>query len=148
MTALCKYSRHGDPEIFDCFQRLLEAVCRPLAVYLMRWIFDGFLDDPYDEFFIICDAAARDEEIWSQKYGLDLARVPGCFKVDLAEKVLKHFFYLEKLEDFPILYTNIFFLIDFLFFADFIGRKIDQLFATCLQRTETGARVGSEASGF
>ncbi len=49
ISTLLQYFPYGDPELMECLRRLLTAVSAPLLTLLTRWIFDGFLDDPFDE---------------------------------------------------------------------------------------------------
>jgi hypothetical protein len=41
-------------------QRVLKPVCSPILAHIRRWIADGELEDPYNEFFIENDASKLD----------------------------------------------------------------------------------------
>ena len=41
-------------------QRVLKPVCAPILAHIRRWIADGEIQDPFDEFFIENDAARLD----------------------------------------------------------------------------------------
>ena len=41
-------------------QRVLKPVCSPILAHIRRWIADGELEDPYNEFFIENDASRLD----------------------------------------------------------------------------------------
>ena len=35
---------------------------------LQRWIYEGELEDPFDEFFVACDPNVLEEDLWQLKY--------------------------------------------------------------------------------
>ncbi|KAL4399368.1 Microtubule-nucleating Tub4p (gamma-tubulin) complex component [Malassezia pachydermatis] len=52
VSTIHAYTLTGDPFIRRCTSTLLDHVSRPFFHTLSRWIYDGELDDPFDEFFV------------------------------------------------------------------------------------------------
>lgn len=50
------YSVNGDPLIQSLIEALLDRVTRPMFKTLAKWIFEGELDDPFQEFFVQVNA--------------------------------------------------------------------------------------------
>lgn len=46
------YTSHGDPFIRTFTDQLLESVSKPFFAALTKWIYQGELHDPFDEFFV------------------------------------------------------------------------------------------------
>ena len=57
---------------------------------LQRWIYEGELEDPHNEFFVACHDIATDDgevDIWQDKYAIRAAMIPGFIHASLAHKV-------------------------------------------------------------
>lgn len=54
---------------------------------LQRWIYEGELEDPYNEFFVACDASVQEEELWLRKYSMRNDMLPSFISKALAQKV-------------------------------------------------------------
>jgi len=78
----------GDPELGSCVATLLSACCRPLYTMLLRWLLDGSLEDPYNEFFIFGDPSVQGESIWHHKYSIRVAMIPRFLSLTWAKKIL------------------------------------------------------------
>ena len=87
---------HGDPFVGAFAERLLANVTRPFYDMLRRWVYDGELVDPYNEFFVMePDPASRPEidprrvstSVWEDKYKLDDNMVPTIVTAEFAKKV-------------------------------------------------------------
>ena len=87
---------HGDPFVGAFAERLLTHVTRPFYEMLRRWIYDGELIDPYQEFFVTePDPSTRPEidprrvstSVWEDKYKLDDFMIPSIISPDFAKKV-------------------------------------------------------------
>ena len=78
----------GDPELAACVATLLSACCRPLYTMLLRWLLDGTLEDPYNEFFIHGEASVQGEDIWHRKYSIRVAMIPKFLSLSWAKKIL------------------------------------------------------------
>lgn len=89
-------SSHGDPFVASFAERLLTHVARPFYEMLRRWIYDGELTDPYQEFFITepdpnslpsVDHRHVATSVWEEKYKIDSAMVPSIISADFSRKV-------------------------------------------------------------
>ncbi|RKP25210.1 Spc98 family-domain-containing protein [Syncephalis pseudoplumigaleata] len=85
------YSNHGDPFIRQFVGETLEEVSRPFYEMLQRWIYEGELEDPHQEFFVACNEAAADEEgeidIWRDRYTIRTSMIPEFINHSLAHKI-------------------------------------------------------------
>ncbi|GAB1605290.1 gamma-tubulin complex component 3 homolog [Argonauta hians] len=80
--------QHGDPYIKQMLQHLLNMVVHPIYVTLLRWIYDGDLEnDPLGEFFVACNPKIA-VDVWRSKYMLRTAMIPSFISTEQAEKIL------------------------------------------------------------
>ena len=87
-TIVYSYLSQGDPELAACVSTLLSACCRPLYTMLLRWLLDGSLEDPYNEFFINGEPSVQGEAIWHHKYSIRVAMIPKFLSLSWAKKIL------------------------------------------------------------
>ena len=89
-------SSHGDPFVSAFAGRLLVHVTRPFYDMLRRWIYDGELVDPYQEFFVTepdpntrpdVDPRRVATSVWEDKYKIDKVMVPTIISDELAKKI-------------------------------------------------------------
>jgi gamma-tubulin complex component 3 len=89
-------SSHGDPFVGAFAERLLAHVTRPFYDMLRRWIYDGELMDPYNEFFVSepdpssrpdVDPRRVETSVWEDKYSLDQSMIPSIISADFAKKI-------------------------------------------------------------
>jgi gamma-tubulin complex component 3 len=89
-------SSHGDLFVSTFAGRLLVHVTRPFYDMLRRWIYDGELVDPYQEFFVTePDPSTRPDvdprrvatSVWEDKYKIDKVMVPTIISDELAKKI-------------------------------------------------------------
>ena len=66
-----------------CFQ-----VCKPMYVMLLRWICDGTLEDPFNEFFIASDPKVSSDRLWHDKYSIRHSMIPKFMSLSWAKKIL------------------------------------------------------------
>lgn len=88
---------HGDPIVAAFAERLLGSVTRPFYDILRHWIYDGELQDPYQEFFVReqdpndegrQDLKARGmSSVWNDKYEVEKGMIPSIITDDFAQKV-------------------------------------------------------------
>lgn len=88
---------HGDPIVAAFAERLLGSVTRPFYDILRRWIYDGELQDPYQEFFVKeqdpndedrLDLKSRGQSsVWNDKYEVCKGMIPSIITDDFAQKV-------------------------------------------------------------
>lgn len=88
---------HGDPIVAAFAERLLGSVTRPFYDILRHWIYDGELQDPYQEFFVK-EQDSNDEDrldlksrgqssVWNDKYEVYKGMIPSIITDDFAQKV-------------------------------------------------------------
>lgn len=68
VSAVFAFLQHGSPVVQDIVRTILKAICTPLLRMIMRWILDGFLEDPCGEFFIEARSVVKEEKLWHDKY--------------------------------------------------------------------------------
>ncbi|KAI8853070.1 Spc98 family-domain-containing protein [Chytridium lagenaria] len=59
---------------------------RPFFNLLSRWIFDGELEDPFNEFFVLCDRTAEPPYLWRNQYLLADEHIPSFIRRETAKK--------------------------------------------------------------
>ena len=52
---LCERLPSHNPGLSATVKALLTTVCKPMYNMILKWIFDGTLEDPFTEFFIAAD---------------------------------------------------------------------------------------------
>lgn len=87
ISTMHDYTKHGDPFIQQYIKAMLEHVSKPFYEMLQRWIYEGELEDPYEEFFVACDHTVSEEELWQSKYKLRENMIPSFISDELAQKV-------------------------------------------------------------
>lgn len=88
---------HGDPIVAAFAERLLGSVTRPFYDILRHWIYDGELQDPFQEFFVReqnpndedrLDLKTRGQSsVWNDKYEVEKGMIPSITTDDFAQKV-------------------------------------------------------------
>lgn len=87
LSVIHNYTKHGDPFIKKYLIDMLQIVSKPFYEMLERWIYEGELDDPYDEFFVACDPTVSEEDLWQSKYTLREHMLPAFMSKELAHKI-------------------------------------------------------------
>ncbi|XP_070173338.1 gamma-tubulin complex component 3-like isoform X2 [Littorina saxatilis] len=82
------YMQHGDPYIKALIKHTLTLVSQPIYSTLMRWIYDGELEDTYHEFFVASDPTVKDDRLWHDKYSLRKSMIPSFLSTDQARRIL------------------------------------------------------------
>lgn len=83
-------SSHGDPFVHTFAERLLTQITRPFYSMLRAWIYDGELEDPYQEFFVSENPDHEDSgatSVWEHKYRLQDSMIPSIMTPDFANRV-------------------------------------------------------------
>jgi len=75
-SVLHGFLHHGDPGLAKLVGGLLTAACRPIYTMMLRWILDGNLEDPHQEFFIASDPTVQGDELWHHKYSVRKPMIP------------------------------------------------------------------------
>lgn len=88
---------HGDPIVAAFAERLLGSVTRPFYDMLRHWIYDGELQDPFQEFFVreqnpndgdrIELKSRGQSSVWNDKYEVEKGMIPSITTDDFAQKV-------------------------------------------------------------
>ena len=55
---------------------------------LLRWICDGTLEDPFNEFFIASDPKVSSDRLWHDKYSIRHSMIPKFMSQSWAKKIL------------------------------------------------------------
>lgn len=88
VSSLYAYSRQGSPAVKNLITRILDEVSAPLLDQIKRWMLEGELYDPHNEFFVSADMSIADEKLWREKYHLNLNMLPAFFTQEIANKIL------------------------------------------------------------
>ncbi|SMR43954.1 unnamed protein product [Zymoseptoria tritici ST99CH_3D1] len=83
-------SSHGDPFVHTFAERLLTQITRPFYNMLRAWIYDGELEDPYQEFLVYENPDHEDSgatSVWEHKYRLQESMIPSIMTPDFATRV-------------------------------------------------------------
>ncbi|XP_074658179.1 gamma-tubulin complex component 3 homolog [Tubulanus polymorphus] len=87
-SAVYSYTQHGDYDIRNMIKHTLTLVVQPIFATLTRWIYDGELDDQFQEFFVASDPSVREDRLWHDKYGLRKSMIPSFIQMEQARKIL------------------------------------------------------------
>jgi gamma-tubulin complex component 3 len=87
ISAVHKYAEHGDPLVHEFVQRLLKKLTSPFYNMVHDWIYQGELQDPYNEFFIAQNDDTDMESQWKSKFSLRESMLPTYIPYVLAKKV-------------------------------------------------------------
>ncbi|XP_021351512.1 gamma-tubulin complex component 3-like [Mizuhopecten yessoensis] len=87
-SSLYSYMQHGDPNIKALIMHTLTMVSQPIYSTLIRWIYDGELEDTHDEFFVASDPTVKNDRLWHDKYTLRKSMVPYFITMDQARRIL------------------------------------------------------------
>ncbi|KAF7728906.1 Gamma-tubulin complex component 3 [Apophysomyces ossiformis] len=95
VSTMHNHTNHGDPFIYRYISGMLQEpvlsaprqVSKPFYEMLERWIYEGELDDPYEEFFVACDSSVSEEELWQNKYSIREDMLPAFISRELAQKI-------------------------------------------------------------
>ena len=89
LSAMYKFSRHGDPASTALVRRILSASAAPLLGMIQRWTVSGELEDPCREFFVAVDYSIHDNDLWRRKYTFDEDMLPPFMTREQAQSVLR-----------------------------------------------------------
>ncbi|CAH8513252.1 unnamed protein product [Schistosoma bovis] len=82
------YTLHGDPEVALIMRHLMSNIASSLLHFISQWIYDGHLDDPYQEFFVESDTSVKMDRLWYDKYNLRHNMIPRFITSSQANKIL------------------------------------------------------------
>ncbi|KAJ8309894.1 hypothetical protein KUTeg_011759 [Tegillarca granosa] len=87
-SSLYSYMQHGDPYIKSLIKHTLSMVSQPIYVTLIRWIYDGEMEDTHDEFFVAADPTVKNDRLWHDKYSLRKSMIPNFITPEQANRIL------------------------------------------------------------
>lgn len=88
LSALHSNMQHGDPFVKSLVRHTLNLVAHPIRLILDRWIYEGELDDLYNEFFVAVDYDTKDDRLWYEKYSIRKPMLPSFISMELGTKIL------------------------------------------------------------
>ena len=88
IIAVDKYCKQGDPQIQLLFGRIMKHILGPMLHFIKKWIYNGELNDPCDEFFVKENLKITPDHFWKQRYYLDIPLIPSFMDEALAEDIL------------------------------------------------------------
>eukprot|EP00095_Tigriopus_kingsejongensis_P010994 maker-scaffold281_size224178-snap-gene-1.36 protein:Tk10994 transcript:maker-scaffold281_size224178-snap-gene-1.36-mRNA-1 annotation:"gamma-tubulin complex component 3" len=88
ISTIYSYLHHGDVSSSDTVHAVLCTVCKPMYLMLLRWISDGTLEDPYNEFFIASDPKIQGDRLWHEKYSIRHSMIPKFLSLAWVKKIL------------------------------------------------------------
>ncbi|KAH3813588.1 hypothetical protein DPMN_142049 [Dreissena polymorpha] len=87
-SSIYSYMQHGDPFVKSLIRHILTMVSQPIYATLLRWIYDGELQDTHDEFFVAADPTVKNDRLWHDKYTLRKSMIPAFITTDQARRIL------------------------------------------------------------
>ncbi|KAI9138608.1 Spc98 family-domain-containing protein [Paraphysoderma sedebokerense] len=88
VSAVHGYIHHGDRVVKEFVGSVLSEICQPLFTMLRRWVYEGELLDPYNEFFVAKENNVDEEHHWwRMKYSVRSEMIPGFVERPLAKKI-------------------------------------------------------------
>eukprot|EP00878_Enallax_costatus_P017689 GHUV01018585.1.p1 GENE.GHUV01018585.1~~GHUV01018585.1.p1 ORF type:complete len:688 (+),score=234.63 GHUV01018585.1:858-2921(+) len=84
-------SKIGDPLASSYATRILHQMCVPLFDMIRRWVFEGVLEDPACEFFIVPSSTntSSNRDLWRDAYRIEPAKLPPFINAELAATILR-----------------------------------------------------------
>eukprot|EP00940_MAST-03C_sp_MAST-3C-sp2_P001292 g1292.t1 len=84
-SATFLHVQHGDASVQNLVSDVMEALSAPLFEIMFKWVSDGVLDDPFEEFFVRTNENA---DGWNQRYCLVPQMIPRFISMPLAKMIL------------------------------------------------------------
>ncbi|TPX51174.1 hypothetical protein SeLEV6574_g00419 [Synchytrium endobioticum] len=88
ISQMHNYVNHGDPFIQKFIHHLLVEVARPFYEMLAMWMYEGELDDPFDEFFVTFNPNVNDSDMWKNQYYTRPDFQPSYISKNVAKKIV------------------------------------------------------------
>lgn len=88
LSALHGFVHSGDPVVQDFVRSILETSSVPFFNILQIWLYEGLLDDPFNEFFVAQHQQISDRNFWKNKYTLRPEMIPTFIDENVAYKIL------------------------------------------------------------
>ncbi|XP_016956200.1 gamma-tubulin complex component 3 [Drosophila biarmipes] len=68
---------------------ILIAICGPLVRMISKWMLQGDINDPHNEFFVESLNEVADDRLWHDKFRIRQPMVPKFLSTELADKILR-----------------------------------------------------------
>ncbi|ORX56573.1 hypothetical protein BCR36DRAFT_367541 [Piromyces finnis] len=90
ISKIHNFVNHGDPFVQNFIHDLLCEVSTPFFDMLKKWIYEGELNDQYNEFFVEEHQDIHGEDLWNLKYSMrqNGSMLPSFINTTLAKKIL------------------------------------------------------------
>ncbi|ORX79680.1 Spc97/Spc98, partial [Anaeromyces robustus] len=90
ISKIHNFVNHGDPFVQNFIHNLLCEVSTPFFDMLKKWIYEGELNDQYNEFFVEEHQDIHGEDLWNLKYSMrqNSSMLPSFINTTLAKKIL------------------------------------------------------------
>lgn len=88
ITAIHGFLQHGSKSVKEVAERVLTSACKPLYIILSRWLLNGEITDPCNEFFIEVRTISTSLHLWRDKYHVRESMRPSFLSINQASKIL------------------------------------------------------------
>eukprot|EP00943_MAST-04B_sp_MAST-4B-sp1_P002977 g2977.t1 len=88
-SAVHTFTRHGDPMVRTFLKKTMQEISAPVLAMIRRWVFEGDLQDPLGEFFIVEHPGVSNADMWRSKYSLNESMIPSFIPLELAQHILQ-----------------------------------------------------------
>lgn len=82
------FLNNGNPTVQNVAKSLLLAICGPFYQMLTKWLLEGEICDPKNEFFIEGSSETGPDHLWYDKYRIRISMLPRFISTELAHKIL------------------------------------------------------------
>ncbi|XP_078693983.1 gamma-tubulin complex component 3-like [Branchiostoma floridae x Branchiostoma belcheri] len=82
------YMQTGDPSLRSLVKHTLNVVSQPIWEIMEQWIYEGDLEDNYQEYFVASDPTVKEDRLWHDKYSLRKSMIPAFITREQADKIL------------------------------------------------------------
>jgi gamma-tubulin complex component 3 len=65
------FALNGSPTTKQFIDGILKKVSAPIFSMIEKWMIEGEINDPFDEFFVTTDSSVSDDKLWAKKYSLN-----------------------------------------------------------------------------
>jgi len=90
ISKIHNFVNHGDPFVQNFIHNFLCEISTPFFDMLKKWIYEGELNDQYNEFFVEEHQDIHGEDLWNLKYSMrqNGSMLPSFINTTLAKKIL------------------------------------------------------------
>ena len=101
LNAIYDVLQTGDPVKWKLAHELLQQASRPFFKMMIRWLSEGVIEDPFEEFFIGVHDGTAAVDLWQSKYFLrDRDHLSGCLPAFMTTKMTHKVLLIGKSLDF------------------------------------------------